>query len=596
MKIKSFVHALVYVVLASGVFPVLGDKIPSGGTPVSFDREFLQWGVSGRENKTVEKDVRSVSGMPFRKYVELELTKRTERPYDIQFGSRVSGQIKKDDVLLCSFYARCRESSDESALGKFTVYSNIKARNRYFSPFTKTYTVGSKWKHFTVPFSAPIPNDVGYTIGFRLGGVKPQTIELGGFEVVNYADTRKVGDLPQTETLYDGMEPDAPWRKAAHERIKEHRMENLLVKVTDRNGNPVPGARVRMELKNHAFGFGAALSVGAMFNKKNPDQSKRYQDAVEDLFNKAVCENRTKWKHFSPGDPQLEEAIAWCAERNIPMRGHCLIWPSWKWTPKEYQHYQEDPAPFKPIIADRIRTAATAYPDTFVEWDVVNEPVPERDFMDLYGDGIVAEWFNIAKEANPNFTCYLNDYAILAGYNEVKQQAYFDWIENLLEQGAPLEGIGFQGHFRAPVPPEDILRRLDRFAEFGLEMQITEYDFEDTDELLQARYTRDFMTAVFSHPQTTGIMTWCVWEGSAWKPTAAFISKDWKKKRIAQAWEHMIEKEWHTDKTVRTNSDGLAGIRGYLGDYEITVTRNGRSQVVNLSLEKGADTLQVQLN
>lgn len=173
---------------------------------------------------------------------------------------------------------------------------------------------------------------------------------------------------------------------------------------------------------------------------------------------------------------------------------------------------------------------------------------------------------------------------------------YYDWIQYLLEQGAPVEGIGLQGHFRAPIPPEEILRRLDRFAEHGLEMQITEFDFEETDELLQARFTRDFMTAVFSHPQTVGIMTWCLWEDAASKPNAAFYSSDWKKKRIAQAWEYMIEKKWHTNETVCTNPDGTAKIRGFLGDYEITVTSPaGRKKKIPFSLKKGAAATKVQL-
>jgi GH35 family endo-1,4-beta-xylanase len=586
--------ALVLLFLLSGT--VFGARLPSGGDSVSFENEFLQWRVIGKERQAAFSELRSVKNMPFKQCIEVAVTNRTARGYDIMLsGGAIQGQIKKGDVLLCSFYARCLESSDESALGKFAVTSRAKHPSRWLHPFTKTYTVGEKWKQFLIPFKAPIANKEGYEVSFLFGGVKPQILQVADLKVTNYKGRRELADLPITETRYEGMEPDAPWRKSAAQRIEEHRKGDLQITVLNKYGKPVPDAKVHVELKNHAFGFGAALAVNAMFNKKSPSQSKQYQAAVEDLFNKAVFENRTKWKHFSPGDPQLEEAIAWCVERNIPLRGHCLIWPSWKWTPKKLHHYQEKPDELKPIIEERIRTAATAYPDTFVEWDVVNEPVPERDFMDLYGDDVVAEWFRIAKDANPDFTCYLNDYAVLAGYDEHKQQAYFDWIQKLLGQGAPLEGIGFQGHFRAPVPPEEILRRLDRFAEFGLEMQITEYDFEETDELLQARFTRDFMTAVFSHPQTVGIMTWCLWEDAAWKPSAAFYSSDWKKKRIALAWEHMIKKEWHTDKTVTTSDDGTAQVRGFLGDYEITVSYAGWKKKVPLTLDKGSNQIQISL-
>ena len=60
--------------------------------------------------------------------------------------------------------------------------------------------------------------------------------------------------------------------------------------------------------------------------------------------------------------------------------------------------------------------------------------------------------------------------------------------------------------------PENILQTLDRFAGFGLDMQITEFDVERTDRDLQARYTTDFLIAVFSHPATVGLLTWTPFE------------------------------------------------------------------------------------
>ena len=113
---------------------------------------FWSGGGSGRDRESVEKSVQRASGIPFKECVELKLTKLSERPNDSQFGWRITGQIEKDDVLPCSFYARCPESTDESAIGKFTVGSTLKRGGRYFSPFTKTYTVGSAWKLFLVPF------------------------------------------------------------------------------------------------------------------------------------------------------------------------------------------------------------------------------------------------------------------------------------------------------------------------------------------------------------------------------------------------------------------------------------------------------------
>jgi GH35 family endo-1,4-beta-xylanase len=315
---------------------------------------------------------------------------------------------------------------------------------------------------------------------------------------------------------------------------------------------------------------------------------------VEDLFNKITFENRMKWRFFKDNDPQLEQAIAWCAERNIPIRGHCMVWPAWKRLPSKMKpEYENKPDEFRKVIENHIRKMATIFPNTFSEWDVVNELYSQHEFVDLYGKPVVTDWFRIAKESNPNFKRYINDYAILAGYDKTHQDNYYEWIQYLLDQKAPVDGIGFQGHFRAPIPPEEILRRLDRFAQFGLEMQITEYDFDESDELLQSRFTRDFMTAVFSHPQTTGIITWCLWEKSSWKSSAAFFSARWKKRRIARAWEYMVKKKWHTDRIVKTAANGTATVRGFLGDYEITIGNSKKK--IPFKLKKGSDILKITL-
>jgi len=570
---------------------------PAGGRAVEFNQPFIEWRGIGRDAGTaMEVEVVREKNLDFNQSLKVVVKERTEQEYDLQLAGRIKGQIDKEDVLLLSFHAMCEESSDESALGRFTVTGQAQHPRRYLHPFTKTVSVDAEWKHFLIPFVAPIDNRDGYSITFKLGGTKPQVLRIGGLELLNYRNRHTLEQLPVTETYYEGMEPDAPWRKAAQERIEQHRKADLKISVINKYGKPVRGAKVRAELKNHAFGFGVAVGVNSMFGAKSQRDRENYQAAVEELFNKAVFENRMKWKFFRQSDEELEEALDWFAERGIPLRGHCMVWPAWQRLPKGMKaEWIGRTNEFRKVIEERVRQAATVYPEAFAEWDVVNELHTQHEFVDMYGREVVVDWFRIARESNPNFKTYINDYAILAGYDQRHQDSYHEWIGYLLKQEAPLDGIGFQGHFRAPVPPEEILRRIERFAEFGLEMQVTEFDFEETDELLQARFARDFMTVVFSHPQMTGIMTWCLWEDAAWKPLAAFYTSDWKKKRIAQAWEYMTKKEWHTHEVEETGPDGSAKIRGFLGEYEISVFHSGRRQKRLFTLEKKGGAIEIQL-
>jgi len=576
---------------------VCAKQPPSGGHRLEFSPPFESWRLSGSASGSATLSKVKVSHPAFRHALQVETSQRLLREYELMLGGKTTERIRKGDVLLLSFYVCCPESADESALGRFHVAGQIKQSPRPASLFNKTITASKKWKRILVPFAAPVDSEEHCSITFRLGGTKPQTLQFAKFEVVNYRNKQKQDKLPSTVATYAGMEPDAPWRKAAAERIEKYRKADLKIEVTDRNGRPVPDARVHVKLKRHAFGFGAAISLNAMFGDRHPEDAAKYRTAVEDLFNKVVFENRMKWRFFKDNDPQVEEALAWCAKRGMPVRGHCMVWPDWKRLPRGMeQEFAGRNDEFRKAIGEHVHKMATVYPDSFAEWDIVNELFSQHEFVDMFGKPVVADWFHIAKQSNPNFTCYINDYAILAGYDQAHQDNYHEWIKYLLEQKAPVEGIGLQGHFRAPVPPEEILRRLDRFAEFGLEMQVTEYDFDETDELLQARFTRDFMTVVFSHPQVVGIMTWCLWEKASWKATPSFFSKDWKKKRIALAWEHMVEKEWHTEKTLATAEDGTARIRGFLGDYEITVLHAERSKTVLFSLAKEVGSCPIRLD
>ena len=598
-RIKSFRRIGVGLLSAVALLgAVSGAGAAKGVERMRFDRPFLRWGVGGKQQRVAAVSIVNVSGQPFKQALQIEVRERTQREHDLVLSGRTSDKISRDDVLLFSFYVRCTRSDDESALGRLHVAGKAnRPSGRPVSLFDKTITAGKEWKHVLIPFEAPVPNKDGYVVSFRLGGTKPQTLQIGKLELANCHDKYDLEQMPATESKYEGMEEDAPWRKAANARIEKYRKGDLEIHVVDSAGRPVPDARVHVVLKRHAYGFGVALGLRNMFSERHPDDAKKYQEAVERLFNKAVFENSMKWKFFKPGDPRVKKAIAWCRERKMPIRGHCMVWADWQRLPKGMeQEYAGRPEAFRKEIERHIREVATAYPDAFSEWDVVNELYTQHTFVDMLGKDVVAEWFRTAKAANPSFKRYINDYAILAGYDQAHRDNYYEWIRYLLDQGAPLDGIGLQGHFRAPVPPAEIYRRLERFARFGLEMQVTEYDFDETDELLQARFTRDFMTVVFSHPQTVGIMTWCLWAKSAWKGDAAFFSEDWKARRMARVWEKMVKEVWHTDETVATGKDGTAKVRGFYGDYEITVSRGGRTATVPCRLEKGRGPLRVEMD
>lgn len=124
---------------------------------------------------------------------------------------------------------------------------------------------------------------------------------------------------------------------------------------------------------------------------------------------------------------------------------------------------------------------------------------------------------------------------------------------------------------------------------------MTEFDVNITDEQLQADFTPDFYIALFSHPAVEGIMTWGFWERNHRLPDAAMVRKDWTLKPNGHVWTDLIHKQWSTDAQGEADEAGKCNVRGFLGEYEVTVTFGGRSGVVKTTLLKDGAKLTVTL-
>ena len=217
-----------------------------------------------------------------------------------------------------------------------------------------------------------------------------------------------------------------------------------------------------------------------------------------------------------------------------------------------------------------------------IEWDVMNEPFDNFDLMEICGDDIMVDFYKRAKERDNKTKLFINDYGILSGGGKLQghQDHYYKTIEYIKNNEGPIEGIGMQGHFSYSVtPPETLWRILDRFSEFSIPIGITEFDVAMDDEEYQAQYTRDFMTAIFAHPQTNEILMWGFWEEMHWKPEAAIYRTDFSLKPNGKVWRELIYDKWWTTESGKTNDKGIFGFRGFKGDYAY-VLKDGEGKIV----------------
>jgi GH35 family endo-1,4-beta-xylanase len=419
---------------------------------------------------------------------------------------------------------------------------------------------------------------------------------LGGFTLTNFGSNVDIRTLPMTKATYRGMEPGAKWRTEAQARIEKIRKAPLKVRVVNTAGKPVNGADVQVTMTRHAFPFGSAVAAEQLLGD-GPD-SEKYRQVIKQSYNRVVLENDLKWWAWQQNPERAKKAVAYLRENGIEVRGHNLVWPGWENLPRELKALQNDKAALDKTVKDHIREKASALRGQLVDWDVVNEPYTNNDLQKLLGEQILVEYFQIADRADPNARLFLNDYPPLDGSdkNNAHLNHFAKTIQYLLDNKAPLEGIGFQGHFGGNViPPERVLSGLNRFAPFKLPIAITEFDINTTNDELQAAYMRDFMIAVFSHPQVDSVMMWGFWEGRHWFPNAALYNRDWSVKPVGKAWNDLVLKEWWTRATGKTGNKGEWETRAFMGNYDVTATHNGKTQKAQAVLGKTGQTVTVTL-
>lgn len=585
------VRPFAIILLLLAICPAFaGDEtLPVHGTPAFVAGRYPDFRLLGHGTNAAYASV-SVEGQPFDWAIRVKVAGRTTNAYDVQILTPPTTiPLKKGDHVLAVLNVRCTAAPD--GVGVFSARIQGTAPSWTGIGSTDT-TVGKEWKR--VYLEGQAGQDFGasqYDLSLHLG-LQAQTLEFGGITLLDLGPTVDIAQLPFTPITYPGQEPDAAWRKAAAERIEKYRKGDLGVRVVDGNGKPVAGAKVHMQMQRHTFGFGTFLECEVMTGS-GPDTEKLRAWTLK-LFNR--CTTPIYWADWGWANPDARQryldCAKWAHDNKLATRGHCIIYPGWTFLPAEVKSLENDPVALRKRLLDHVvevTEATRAF--NFTEYDVCNELRDLKEIHTLLGRDAVAEWFKVARAHAPRARMAINENTILTrgGVTQSEQDQYAAWIQYLIDQGQGPDVIGMQGHFgEAVTGPETVLRILDRFAAFGKAIQITEFDLITRDEQGQARYTRDFLTAVFSHPATDAFTLWGFWEGKMWQPPGAMVRKDWSLKPNGQVWKDLVFKEWWTDVTAATGADGWSTTRGFLGDYTITVSVDGKVKSTPLKLRNPA--------
>lgn len=321
--------------------------------------------------------------------------------------------------------------------------------------------------------------------------------------------------------------------------------------------------------------------------------AERYRRELVRLFNYASPGNALKWR-FWERDPMLARgALDWLAAHDMPVRGHTMIWSSWRWNaiPTDVEERQDEPAYVRQRAADHVQAIAAAHAGEVLEWDVVNEPLHETDLEQIVGFDERVRWFQLAHEAAPNARLFVNDFDILEG--PARTTAYKELVRDLIDAGAPVGGIGMQGHFLGQPPTaEQLVARLASMAELGLPLQITEFDMNrNWSAEQQAAFMEAVLVAAFAEPAVTAFNMWGFWDGNHWLGNAPLFARDWTLKPSGQVWMDYVFGHWWTEAEGHSDAAGVFDVRGVQGDYDITVDYEGDRVVQTIALREDADVV-----
>ncbi len=394
------------------------------------------------------------------------------------------------------------------------------------------------------------------------------------------------------------LDPDTDWYAEAARRIDVIRKGSLSLEVVDRGGRPIPGATVRLTMQRHLFAFGS-LVVDSLVAGSGSD-SERYREHILRLFNKAVLPLGARSERWRAASPPRFSSLAWLRQHGIPVRAQPLVHGEVR--PGDPVPFDKtNPAPYRAALLDLLRRKAATVGDQVDEWVVINHiATGQSERLDrVYGPEIWVDLLREARRVLPSgVRLFVNEGQVLPKRPDGgRRGAYREVLQELIARQAPLDVVGLMAHFtnRDLTPPRELWAVLDSFAQFRLPIFVTEFDIRfgpprqpraltAAEEELQARYTRDFLIAIFSHPAVEGVTLWGFWEGQHWAPSAALFRRDWSPKPSARVWQDLVFQQWWTAETGATDSQGRFRIRAFKGDYLVQVTHRGVAFEENLRL------------
>ncbi|CAK9173888.1 unnamed protein product [Ilex paraguariensis] len=423
--------------------------------------------------------------------------------------------------------------------------------------------------------------------------------EIGGsFRIEKQPDKVMVyvqGPAPGVDMMVAGLQIFPVNRQTRFRHLKNQtdkiRKRDVTLKFSVSDSGSLPGTFLRVRQTQNSFPFGSCMM---RTNIDNED----FVDFFAKNFNWAVFGNELKWYWTEPQQGNFnyrdaDELLNFCTNQNIAVRGHCIFWEVENTVQSWIRVLNK--TDLMTAVQNRLTGLLTRYKGKFKHYDVNNEMMHGSFYQDHLGKDIRANMFKTANKLDSSATLFVNDYHVEDGCDtRSSPEKYIEHILDLQEQGAPVGGIGVQGHIDSPVGPI-ICSALDNLGILGLPIWFTELDVSSNNEHVRADDLEVMLREAFAHPAVDGVMLWGFWELFMSRDNSHLVNAEGDLNEAGIRYL-ALKQEWLSHAHGHIDDQGQFGFRGFQGTYVVEVVTRSKKVSTTFVVDKGEEPLVVSIN
>jgi len=395
--------------------------------------------------------------------------------------------------------------------------------------------------------------------------------------------------------------------------IEKYRKVNVTLKVVDAEGRPLENVTVSVRQTYNEVMF--ACGTRGFEMQESTGNFTLYKEKFKEVFNSGQV--HFFWPMFEPQEGKYQwasrdEAVDWLRSNDLRIWGHLLIWlhewsvPDWAKT----KSYEE----LKGVLRNLCYGPVNRYRDSIQLWNVFNEP----EWGNVLGLSVDQQiellrlGLDATREANPEAVRMINPTIVWGEYSAWGMTAEgkakrplltpYQFLEEVGKRGIEYEAVGLQfytgsGGVGSGFTVRDMFTTswlLDKYAELGKSIHLTElgvpskfvdvgdkivtgagYWHRPWDEETQADWIEYFYTICYSKPYVDSISWFDLMDyPQVFIPYSGILNGDLSPKQSFFRLKQLLN-SWTTTCEGATSPTGEYTCRGFKGEYEISVLKDG---------------------